>query len=149
MTKTKSAILLSLIALTFLSACRDVAGPPLTDLIAARARWTAHRPSSYEYRLTISCFCVVRPVIVTVVGTTATAATHVDDGTPVSAEELSHLPSIDGLFDLVIHARSQNYAQADATFEPILGYPLTISLDHATGMADDEVWYSVSRFAVR
>ena len=125
---------------------------PGSDLAVARARWTANRPPSYEFTVAISCFCgseTRRPVVVAVNGTTITSRTYADDGTPVAAQWASLFTTIDGLFDMLTAARSQNAARADATFDATLGYPLTIALDYRTTVADDEAFYTVSAFRSR
>ncbi|MDB4915074.1 MAG: hypothetical protein JWM95_2718 [Gemmatimonadetes bacterium] len=122
------------------------------DSVVARARWTANRPASYDFILTLNCFCgpeVRRPVLITVTGTTVTSRTYVDDGTPLATQFAGAFPSIDGLFDLLDDAKRRNAARADAVYDGVAGYLLQLSLDYQATVADDESTYVVSAFRTR
>ena len=170
MTRATSAPILSLIIIGLIVACSEpvttalvpcaqstpnTCEPPpvaVTDFVVARDRWTAHRPPSYEFTLTLSCFCgpeVRRPAVIAVTGTTVTSRTYADDGTSFPAQYASAFPSIDGLFDMLADAGSRPTGRAVATYDSVTGYPLTISLDYAANVADDESYYVVSGFKVR
>ena len=116
---------------------------------AARERWSQHRPASYQFTMAKGCECladVTRPVIVTVIGTTVTSRVYADNGVPVPAQFAPSFTTIDALFDLLQAARDKNAAVAAATFDAVLGYPLTIALDYSSIVADDESWYTVTNF---
>ncbi len=165
MATSTSARILALIVLIVLASCSAptslnekcpagaVCEPALpADVATARATWTANRPASYDYTLALSCFCgheVRRPVLIAVTGTTVMSRTYADDGSPYPAQFAASFPSIDGLFDLLVDAKARNAARADVTYNPTLGYPVQISLDYRTQVADDELFYTVSAFRAR
>ncbi len=143
--------LLALLALLIGASCTE---PTKADaeVAAARARWTAGRPASYQFSLVVGCFCpteVTRKVVIVVNGTTVVSRNYADDGTPVAAQFASSFPSIDGLFDIVVDARNRRAAQSDATFDGTLGYPIQISLDYELRAADDELYFTLSDFLPR
>ena len=130
--------------------CDPAPQPPKAD--TSRAVWTATRPPSYDFTLAMSCFCdisVRRPVVIAVAGTTVTSRTYADDGTPFPAQYAASFPSIDGLFDMIVAARAGNAAIASATYDAARGYPLQITLDSRSNVADDELYYTISNFRVR
>jgi hypothetical protein len=144
--------LLLLVALA--SGCDVVSAGPEdhSDFARARKRWEDNRPASYEFTLSIGCFCgpeIRRPVIVAVSGTSVVSRTYADNGTPYSGPSASSFPSIDGLLDIIAEARSRTTSRVEATYDGTLGYPVSAYIDHIIMAADDEIGYSVSSFRVR
>lgn len=139
-------------ALLFAVACSDASSPLSSQDAVARARWAANRPASYQYTMTIGCFCiteVTRHVVVAVNGNAVVSRTYVDNGAPVPEQYSASFPSIDGLFDIVAAARAAHAARVDASYDATLGFPVSVCIDREAMAADDEISYGVSGFLAR
>jgi hypothetical protein len=123
-----------------------------SDFARSRALWTSARPATYDYTITVSCFCgreITRAVVVVVQGATVVSRTYVDDGTPVPAASISLFSTIEGVFDIIGNAVDHNYAHVGVTYDTALAYPTTIALDESTAIVDDERVYTLTNFHVR
>jgi hypothetical protein len=68
------------------------------------------------------------------------------DNSPIA--DSSYRPSIESLFDFIDGAIGGHAAVLRVTYDPTLGYPASIVYDGDLGVADDEVTFHVSDFAV-
>ncbi|MDB4891005.1 MAG: hypothetical protein JWL61_2860 [Gemmatimonadetes bacterium] len=140
-----------LAALLLQASCSAITGAE-SDFERARARWTSQRPAAYDYTLRLSCFCggeVTRAVVIVVRGNLVESRTYADDGTGVPAQFTGAFPTIDGMFDTIQNAFDHHSARVAVTYDPALGYPVSIALDGAINVADDETSYTLSNFHVR
>ena len=131
-----------------LAGCGKDAGP-LSPLTEARQRWEALHLTTYEYVLTIQCFCsdqVTQPVRITVTDGAVTARVYVAGGAPVDSSLAGRFPSIDGLFDLAQAAVEGGAASVQVDYDVRFGYPVRIAIDNIANAVDDEVTYLVSPF---
>jgi hypothetical protein len=123
-----------------------------TDLSRAKLAWDARGPRSYDVTVAQSCFCVYEtpgPVVVSVRDGVVESRRYVQTGAPVSATFVSAYPSVTELFALIDRAIAAKSERVDLKFDPALGYPLEVAIDHQLNTADDEVYYSVSDFVPR
>lgn len=144
-----SALRCTLVALVALTACDDVSGLD-GRYASARRQWIASRPTRYEFKLHVSCFCGFppQPVTITVNGDSIVSATDAT-GAPIVAQLRSTYTSIDGLFAVVQGAIDRDAYQLDVAYDPLRGYPTSIAIDYRKNVADDEVSYTVSGFVPR
>jgi hypothetical protein len=140
-----------LAALLLQASCSAITGAE-SDFERARTRWASQRPAAYDYTVRLSCFCgteVTRAVVIVVRGNLVESRTYVDDGTAVPAPFNTVFPTIDGMFDTIQNAFDQHSARVDVSYDPALGYPVSIALDGSVNVADDERSYTLSNFHVR
>ena len=140
-----------LAALLLPAGCSSITGAE-SDFERAHVRWSSRRPAAYDYTMRLSCFCgseVTRPVVIVVRGNLVESRTYADNGAPVPAQYDIVFPTIDGLFDTIQKAFDQRAARVDVSYDPAMGYPVSIALDGATNVADDESSYTLSNFPVR
>ena len=133
--------------------CRDGVSPltALTDH-EARARWEVRGPSSYSYEFAQHCFCppeTIGPVVVTVVDGVVESRTYKSTGAAVLPRYADAFPRIDDLFYMVASLRSQRLERVTVTYDPVLGYPLRIDVDHCRNCLDDGVLYTAENLQPR
>lgn len=134
------------LALLVLAACDSATGPSeRTTLAQARARWAAQGGENYTVELTRSCECILagRRMLVTVQNGSVASAEYFESGDPVAGAELSYVPTVEDLFDLIEDALAQPAAAFLATYDEQYGYPTRIEIDPSATTADDEVSWSV------
>jgi hypothetical protein len=142
--------LLSLAALAALLplACGDPMGPE-DHLASARRRWLASQPAAYRMTLARGCECVTEattPVVVTVRDGVVTSVVRVVDGMAADEYWRAPIPTVEGLFDLIDGAIGGGAAAIDVSYDPRLGHPVHIAIDHWSTMIDDETTYAVQGF---
>ncbi|MEO8621581.1 MAG: DUF6174 domain-containing protein [bacterium] len=139
-------------ALTLLGGCRDITGSTVAQLASARERWAANGPASYDFTISLSCFCAtdaLRPVVVVVNNGVVQSRKYADTGADVSPPFSKAYSPIEELFGIVEDAQARNAAQLDVTYDPARGYPASIDIDYVAMAVDDEISYSVRDFHVR
>ncbi|MEP7001727.1 MAG: DUF6174 domain-containing protein [bacterium] len=147
----RSALAVSL-ALALAGGCRDITGSTAGQLASARERWAANGTASYDFTISLSCFCApnaLRPVVVVVSNGVVHGRKYKDTGADVTPPFSTAYSTIEGLFGIVEDARSRNAAQLDVVYDPERGYPTRISIDYVAKAIDDEVAYTVTDFHVR
>jgi hypothetical protein len=110
----------------------------------ARAAWRAAGIDDYEFRYDVSCYCAVGEVQVRVEGG-AVAEVWID-GEPAQADPVVEAYTIDRLFEVAFDA----FERADEAEARVLPgwapFFLSLSVDYASAIADDEVSYTVTGF---
>ena len=145
---TKMAVI---IALGALGACRSATAPEEHDLALARERWAESGIRSYDYVVQRSCFCApafVRPITVSVTNGVVTREVFADTGEPVTNSVLD-FGTVESLFAVVDTAVARHVDRIDASYDPVSGVPVSISIDPSFQTADEEVSYVVSVFRAR
>ncbi len=137
-------------ALGTLHACSSTTAPE-RDLADAKARWALSNVRSYEYVVSRSCFCTpdaLRPVTVSVTDGVVTRRVYADTGALVPATT-SDFTTIEALFAVVEGAYARHADRVEASYDPVRGVPLRISIDGSVRIADDEFFITVSSFRAR
>lgn len=116
--------------LASLTACGDsTTSPSVSDLVQAKASWTARHLSRYEYRYQTTGFFIAyggQQIRLVVLADTVRSAQFVASNEAVPVEP-SSLPTIDRLFAMAIEAR-RNGTLLAFTLDPTLGYPTRLQL---------------------
>ncbi|MEM0962791.1 MAG: DUF6174 domain-containing protein [Bacteroidota bacterium] len=116
------------------------------ELDAAIAKWESTGMDDYTMTVRRTCFCPVPdytgPFQVTV--RTGELAEVSLDGSIVEAERGATVAS---LFDLLRDAYDRQAETVMVEYHPDLGYPISISIDYDTRMADEEIGYTVTDFS--
>lgn len=132
-----------------LLACNDATGPAgrLSD---ARARWLRARPTRYEFRLAVSCFCArpPQPLTITVQGDSIVSAVDAT-GAPLRAPWTDAATTIDRLFGVVALAIEHGADVVDVAYDRAYGYPRSIVLEYERNVPDGESRYTVDGFVAR
>lgn len=131
----------------------EASGPPsysptplsqeMIVLLAARAKWG--RPARYEYAYQKSCYCMsefIQPLHVTVLDGLKINVTYVEDAIAGSESQdvVNSVYTIEEQFVLIEQALSGPF-KADSVivdYDDELGYPLVLSIDYESAIADEE-----------
>jgi hypothetical protein len=135
-------------------ACRGSITVANRDLERAKQSWAANRPPSYDLTIEPSCFCAFEipnagPVIVAVRNGTVQSRTYVKTGTSVGDRYAGLYPSVDQLFVTIEDAVAKMADRLEVFYDPTYGYPVNVAIDFKYLVADDELFYHVTGFAVR
>ena len=106
-------------------------------LDAARKRWKAAHVGSYRYTLDVSCFCRPNQHVYVV-------RRGIPKGGAGADKEVATVPR---LFRLIQREIDAGVADLAVTYGK-RGVPRSIAVDGSRQIADDEVSYAISRFAV-
>jgi Family of unknown function (DUF6174) len=110
-------------------------------LDAAKQRWQAAGIEDYRFTVERQCFCVPSfrgPVAIVVRGGVPDAAT------PAAFQDVATVPRLHAIVQQAIDDRVE---RLDVRYDR-RGVPLSISIDHSSMIADDEIAYVVSGFTV-
>jgi hypothetical protein len=107
------------------------------SLDAARTRWKAAHVRSYRYALDVSCFCRPNQHVYVV-------RRGIPKGGAGADKEVATVPR---LFRLIQRKIDAGVADLTVTYGK-RGVPRSIAVDGSRQIADDEVSYALSRFAV-
>jgi hypothetical protein len=132
------------VLMTVAVACADAPSPvaapsptplePPTDLEGALTAWAAADVGSYSLRVKTSCFCMQQDYRIVVD----------DDGTVQEGAPEQYLPeTVDDLHAILQEAYDADAAEVRVTFDAI-GVPVSVYIDRAENMADEEIGYEVS-----
>ena len=108
--------------------------------------WGDVGPLNYVYTIERQCFCGVEargPVRVTASGPIATSRIYVDTEEPVEASFAGLFPTVEGLFAFIGDAIARGAHDIDVTYDLETGVPLTVFVDYAAHVADEEIGYVV------
>jgi hypothetical protein len=106
-------------------------------LAAARRKWRNRGYDSYDFRLTVYCFCPGGGVPRTV---------RVRDGRVTNRREDGSflVDSVPRMFREIARVlASPRAGEVDVTYHPVLGYPVRASLDRIEAAIDDEISWRV------
>jgi hypothetical protein len=121
--------------------------PRYQALLAAESRWRAAGIKSYEYAVSVACFCGFdrTPFAIRVVdGVSA----PIPGNDPWRNKAGEHYNSIEKLFAMVRSALDRGDEIVDVSYDTATGRPLVISLDMSRRGEDDDVFLSVSEFKI-
>jgi hypothetical protein len=145
---TKGTILTSVILLA--GTIGGCGGGPLgiaehLELVEAQRRWSTSGLHDYDFEMRRLCFCspdYVQWSRVEVRAGTVVAVRLLTDGTAVPVSRLDEWPTIVTLFRRIREAR-RPYEMISAVYDPVLGYPISISFEPEDGIADAGVRYEL------
>ena len=101
------------------------------QLAAAELRWNLRGPTNYKLRVRVTCFCPPRPILrVSVRGGVTTAALD-SAASPGNEQATSPSPyTVPALFAEIRQLQVDTNWAVEATYDSVLGYPLTVSTSH-------------------
>ena len=117
-------------------------------------KWTEQSQlfmQNYTYTLKISCFCpnkITSPVFVMVLAGKTDSVVYQSDGQPATESVFNAVDRIEDLFTVIKNAIDQKVDKLMVEYDPVLGYPRQISIDHNEKAYDDETSYTVLDFAI-
>ena len=110
-----------------------------------RSFWRSQGFASYTFSVSRPCFCPPEwsgPFEVTVVDGATTVVTY--QGAPAPAANVEHIPkTIEAVFDLLI---ANAATTVDVTYDPIFGFPASMSVDPIVNAIDDEFGITITNF---
>ncbi len=116
------------------------------DLATARARWRTGGLTGYDFELQRLCYCpdeTVRPVTVSVRGSAFAGLAHTDDGTAADTVWFRDFLTMERVFEYLERTVAERPAVFMATYDAVLGYPVSVELDGDRQVADDELWLEI------
>ena len=120
---------------------------PKVTLEVNKAHWKAADIEDYEFQFKLNCLCnwpSTEPVVIGVADNRIVAVTRVRDGEVLPAEAFARYRTVEGLFDLIQRKIGELPADLSVTYDPDLGFPVEIRIDHSARIADDESGYRVA-----
>lgn len=105
----------------------------------------------YTYTIQISCFCptdITSPVTVMVLNGETYSVVYQGDGQPATDIVFDAVNTIEDLFTIIRDAINKKVDKLTVEYDPILGYPKTISIDPMETAVDEERAYTVLDFAL-
>ncbi|MDQ3699056.1 MAG: DUF6174 domain-containing protein [Gemmatimonadota bacterium] len=121
------------------------------ELLQHERAWDARGITDYSYRLERDCFCsadIRTPMRVVVRHGLVVSAVYLPSGDAVPSAILQHVPSVDGLFDIIRDAIGRDAHELRVTYDRERDYPALIEVDYDVGVADDESSYRASELLV-
>lgn len=112
----------------------------------ATALWAAHGPTSYRMVYQRLCFCpgeVIQPVEIVIREGEVEARSFAETGEPVPEALADVFLPVPRIFEEVQEAIRQRVAELRVIYDPVLGFPLEVFIDHRAEVADDEVSHLV------
>jgi hypothetical protein len=106
---------------------------------------------NYTYTMRIGCFCpqdITSPVNVLVMSGKTDSVVYQRDGTPATNEVFASVDTIEDLFTIIRKAIVDKADELNVEYDPILGYPSSISIDPIKTAIDEERGYTVMDFAI-
>jgi hypothetical protein len=111
------------------------------ELALARQLWRDGGLTDYSYRVRQLCFCGYGGAIIAVEvrGGVVVAATDVDTGEAIPLSQFPWAaPSVEDLFQRIEEIIAGGPAEFTATYDPLLGYPRSVTSDPIENAIDDE-----------
>ncbi len=148
MARVYSKFLLELAVLAGMAgACSDPASGQQRELDLNRDRWRSENITEYTYTLQITCFCppeITQPVLVRVSEDSILSVVDAASGEPVEGSLIGNFYTVDDLFDVVQDAIDGEAHQLSVTYDPHLGYPISIVIDYDELAVDEELALTAS-----
>ena len=144
------------IFLTSILACNDVGQDPMinpaqVELDNHRAEWERTSISGYTYQYTVLCECpysLDQPVKVAFDNGKTKSVAYVESGeTPVTVVS-PRLHSINGLFDMIQDAITNEVDHLTVRYDSEDGYPTNIEIDYVRNSIDDKYTIIITAFSV-
>lgn len=133
------------------AACAE-ATSPTDELTAARRRWEAWGPSSYDLVLRRSaCECssfAVRPIVVVVREGVIQSKYYLDTGESLVDPWAAFAPAVPGLFQLISGALADGHT-VESEYDPITGVPREVVVDREAMPVDGGYSLSIELRAVK
>ena len=156
MTKTIFRLLFSVVfvGLLFTCGCANPFSDLKQHLRENEEKWTEQSQlfnRNYTYTLQIGCFCpsdITSPVTVMVLDGETYSVVYQRDGQPVTNSVFDAVNTIEDLFKIIRDAINEKVDKLTVEFDPILGYPETISIDPMETAVDEERAYTILDFAL-
>jgi len=111
--------------------------------------WASQNLATYEFDYTRECSClpeIQRSKYIQVVDNAISLALYSDDRSEVSANIIAGCPTIDGLFEIIQDAITDENDEIVVTYNTPFGYPETIYLNPKKDVNEDEVTIKVESF---
>ena len=133
-----------------LSGCMVLSGCDLvgskSELAQAQAKWQKLATTSYSFDSNKACFCAFRgPVKVIVTNNKVTAIQDPSTGKPLSYS-LDWFSTIEQIFTQIEDLKKGNPKTLDVSYDPIYGFPVTITYNQSDQIADEEFSLTISNF---
>jgi hypothetical protein len=129
----------------------DPSDPAKTEVEVQRELWESRGVANYRYTLQRTVFSgpqYTDAVVVEVRNGLVVSRTYAGSGAPVTVPDAAAWwPAIDGLFDIIEDARAAGAAVAQATYDPVYGFPTWGTFDGNPGLADDEHSFTAGSFS--
>jgi hypothetical protein len=109
---------------------------PEAELARAEARWRERGPKTYQYQVSITCFCA--PFL--------NDRVRVINGVPEPAKGLDGFNTVEKLFERIRQAISRGQYRISVKYDDQLGYPRSADLDPRREVSDDELFFVVRSF---
>jgi hypothetical protein len=114
--------------ITLVIGCSSPTGPE-ASLAEAQQRWIASGLRDYSWVVFRSCECLPEmsgPTRVVVREGEVESRWYLAGGEPTAGEYAVLFPSVDDLFALISQHREQGTPIVDASYDPVLGYPVHV-----------------------
>jgi len=111
--------------------------------------WASQNLATYDFDYKRECRClpeIQRPKFISVVDNAIASALYSDDQSEVSANMISGCPTIDGLFEIIQDAITDENDEIVVTYNTPFGYPETIYLNPDKDIDDDEITLKIDSF---
>lgn len=117
-----------------------------SDLDRAEARWAStYGNASYTMVQQKSCFCIVPTgAKITVVNNVVTAGETLQATRPLTVQEQQYFMTVPQIFAYIRETLALKDARVDVTYDPVSGYPRTLSTDPYPAAADDELGITIT-----
>lgn len=138
---------IKLLAMLLVLGCTSPTAPENLTFEQQRARWDTKELTSYTFDVAKHCFCPIsalKGVRLIVQDEEIVKVTDIDTGNVLPLSDWTGwYETIDGLFDLLQDAYSQNAHEVIVEFHPTDGYPTEIWIDYSLMIADEEVGFTL------
>lgn len=146
----------ALALIVFLGSCDilglDIGGSAYrSELERQRAKWARQQITSYNLVYRRECFCGIEfltPTVMEVRAGDIATARYAESDAPIPLWVQDRLPTVEGLFDIIEDALDSEVDLLEVVYDPALGYPRRIAIDHRFSAADDEVTHLVSALEI-
>lgn len=109
--------------------------------------WAASAIDGYQYTINTSCFCFPEEdVVVLVVDGEVDSAFYTPSGVSLNSDRLAATRNIEGLFDLIENAITDDIDDLEVEYDETFGYPLRINIDISQQASDGGVTYIIFDF---
>ncbi len=138
--------------LAIAAACRSTTGSDnslLAELNRAKHLWATKGIASYTFVIREVCSCAYdnRPIRINVRNNAVESRTFVDTGDPVPTDFGTGLGTVEELFSAIGAAIGASAAHVEATYDELLGFPRSASIQSIPPVGDLNYGFTVDSFA--